>query len=77
MLIGGRRGEILPILRHAGISDDFIRDVEAMMKPGTSALFVLDDEGDMDMILQKPTFGPCRSGSELFRAAGHASRSAA
>src|SRR5262249_4234142 len=38
---------------HAGISEDFIRDVEAMMKPGTSALFVWDDEGDMDMILQK------------------------
>jgi uncharacterized membrane protein len=38
---------------HAGISEAFIRDVEAMMKPGTSALFVLDDEGDMDMILHK------------------------
>jgi uncharacterized membrane protein len=34
-----------------GISDDFVRDVEAMMKPGTSVLFVLDDEGDMDVIL--------------------------
>jgi uncharacterized membrane protein len=38
---------------HAGVNDDFIRDVEAMMKPGTSALFILDDEGDMDMILHK------------------------
>ena len=37
----------------AGISVDFIRDVEAMMKPGTSALFVLDDAGDMEMILHK------------------------
>jgi len=34
-----------------GISDDFVRDVEAMMQPGTSVLFVLDDEGDMDLIL--------------------------
>jgi uncharacterized membrane protein len=34
-----------------GIGDDFVRDVEAMMKPGTSVLFVLDDEGDMDLIL--------------------------
>lgn len=34
-----------------GIGDDFVRDVEAMMKPGTSALFVLDDEGDLDLIL--------------------------
>src|SRR5262249_14035194 len=38
---------------HAGISEAFIRDVEAMMKPGTSALFVLDDAGDMEMILHK------------------------
>jgi uncharacterized membrane protein len=35
-----------------GISEDFIREVEGLMKPGTSALFVLDDEGDMEMILQ-------------------------
>lgn len=36
-----------------GIDDDFIREIEGMMKPGTSALFVLDDEGDMDVILHK------------------------
>jgi uncharacterized membrane protein len=41
------------VATHAGIGEAFIRDVEAMMKPGTSALFVLDDEGDMEMILQK------------------------
>jgi uncharacterized membrane protein len=35
-----------------GIGEDFIREVEGLMKPGTSALFVLDDErGDMDVIL--------------------------
>ena len=38
---------------HAGISEGFIRDVEAMMKPGTSALFVLDDEADMEMTLHQ------------------------
>src|SRR5215471_10242960 len=38
---------------HAGISEDFIRDVEALMEPGTSALFVLDDAGDMGMTLDK------------------------
>ena len=38
---------------HAGISEDFVHDVESMMKPGTSALFVLDDEGDMKVILHK------------------------
>jgi uncharacterized membrane protein len=36
---------------HAGIGEDFIRDVEALMKPGTSALFVLDEGGDMEVIL--------------------------
>ena len=36
-----------------GIRDDFVREVEALMKPGTSALFVLDDEGNMDVILNK------------------------
>ena len=36
-----------------GIGDDFVRDVEAVMKPGTSVLFVLDNEGDMDVILHK------------------------
>src|SRR5262245_64502 len=30
-----------------GIGDDFVREVEGLMKPGTSALFVLDSEGDM------------------------------
>jgi uncharacterized membrane protein len=35
----------------AGIGADFIQDVEKIMQPGTSALFVLDEEGDMDVIL--------------------------
>src|SRR5262249_31054829 len=33
------------------ICGDLVRRVGAVMKPGTSALFVLDDEGDMDVIL--------------------------
>jgi uncharacterized membrane protein len=36
---------------HAGIEEGFIRDVETLMKPGTSALFVLDNDGDMEVIL--------------------------
>jgi uncharacterized membrane protein len=36
-----------------GIGDDFMREVEDMMKPGTSALFVLADEGDMDVVLYR------------------------
>jgi uncharacterized membrane protein len=35
----------------AGIGGDFVRDVQGLMKPGTSAMFVLDCEGDMDVIL--------------------------
>jgi uncharacterized membrane protein len=34
-----------------GIGDDFIEEVKTLMKPGTSAVFVLDDEGDMDVVL--------------------------
>jgi uncharacterized membrane protein len=34
-----------------GIGDDFVREVEVLMKPGSSVLFVLDSEGDMDVIL--------------------------
>jgi uncharacterized membrane protein len=35
-----------------GIDDAFVCEVQALMKPGTSALFVLDQEGDMEAILQ-------------------------
>lgn len=34
-----------------GIDEDFIREVSAMLKPGTSALFVLDDDGDMEVTI--------------------------
>jgi uncharacterized membrane protein len=37
----------------AGSGDDFVREVQGLMKPGTSALFVLDDEGDMEVILHE------------------------
>lgn len=39
------------VLTSAGISGEFVSEVEGLMKPGTSALFVLDREGDMDGIL--------------------------
>ena len=39
------------VVASAGISGDFIKEVQALMKPGTSALFVLDDEGDLEGIL--------------------------
>jgi uncharacterized membrane protein len=35
----------------AGIDPIFVREVESVMKPGTSTLFVLDNDGNMDVIL--------------------------
>ena len=34
------------------IADDFIRHVEGLIRPDTSALFVLDDVGDWDAVLR-------------------------
>jgi uncharacterized membrane protein len=34
-----------------GIEDAFIQDAERLMKPGTSAVLVLDDQGDLEVIL--------------------------
>jgi uncharacterized membrane protein len=36
-----------------GISEEFICDVERLMKPGTSALFVLDQVGDLEPLLHE------------------------
>jgi uncharacterized membrane protein len=36
----------------AGISEHFIEEAQVLMKPGTSVLFVLDQEGNMQEILQ-------------------------
>ena len=48
-MVGGAGS--VAVLASAGIGDDFVREVKELMKPGTSAIFVLDDEGDMDVIL--------------------------
>jgi uncharacterized membrane protein len=55
-LIGAACGALLggagnTIATAVGIDPGFIREVERLMQPGTSALFVLDDSGDMDVIL--------------------------
>ena len=50
-MVGGTGS--VAVLASAGIGDDFVREVKELMKPGTSAIFVLDDEGDMDVILHK------------------------
>jgi uncharacterized membrane protein len=48
-MIGGAGTAV--VSASAGISDDFVKEVQGLMEPGTSALFVLDSEGEMDMIL--------------------------
>jgi len=48
-MVGGA-GSALSVAS-AGISPDFVTDVQGSMKPGTSALFVLDAGGDMEVIL--------------------------
>jgi uncharacterized membrane protein len=49
-MVGGA-GTVIS-LASAGIAGDFVTETQALMKPGTSALFVLDSEGDMEAILQ-------------------------
>ena len=48
-MVGGA-GTAMSVMS-TGIADDFVNDVQRLMKPGTSALFVLDRAGDMDVIL--------------------------
>jgi uncharacterized membrane protein len=37
----------------AGIAEDFVEQTQALMRPGTSAIFVLDLAADMDVILHR------------------------
>jgi uncharacterized membrane protein len=50
-LVGGAGSAAMAA--EAGISDDFVREVERLMQPGTSALFILDDAGNMEVILHR------------------------
>jgi uncharacterized membrane protein len=54
-LTGAAAGALARCTRGAaevGIDEGFVREVQALMKPGTSALFVLDQERDLDAILK-------------------------
>ena len=50
-MVGGAGS--VAVLASVGIGDDFVTEVKGLMKPGTSAIFVLDHEGDMDVILHR------------------------
>jgi uncharacterized membrane protein len=47
-LVGGSGSAIAAT--QAGISEEFIREVQALMKPGSSALFLLDAGGDLEVV---------------------------
>jgi uncharacterized membrane protein len=49
-MVGGA-GSAVAVSASVGIDELFVKEVEGLMQPGTSAIFVLDDEGDMDVIL--------------------------
>jgi uncharacterized membrane protein len=50
--VGALLGTAASTVAHAvGIEDAFIQDVQRLMKLGTSALLVLDDQGDLEVIL--------------------------
>jgi uncharacterized membrane protein len=49
--VGAMLGEFGACGDQAGISDDFVREVTGLIKPGTSVLFVLDDGEDVDALL--------------------------
>jgi len=51
--IGAAVGGAGTAMASAGIGEDFLKDAQRLMKPGTSAIFVLDSAGDMDTILHK------------------------
>jgi uncharacterized membrane protein len=46
-LVGGAGSALAA---RVGIAEEFIREVERLMKPGTSALFLLDAGGDLDVV---------------------------
>jgi uncharacterized membrane protein len=48
-LVGGA-GTVMTVVS-TGITGEFVTEVQGLMKPGTSAVFVLDSGGDMGVIL--------------------------
>ena len=49
--VGALLGNVGALAIAVGISDEFVREVAVLIKPGTSVLFVLDEGGNLDVIL--------------------------
>jgi len=52
-VVGALLRSARPASDEVHIDERFVAGVEGLLKPGTSALFVLDHEGDMDGLLQE------------------------
>ncbi|ROS44748.1 DUF1269 domain-containing protein [Amycolatopsis thermoflava] len=52
MAVGAAMGALAGSMRHGGIDEDFIREVQRQVTPGTSALFVVTSEVVADRVLE-------------------------
>jgi uncharacterized membrane protein len=53
MAVGATMGALSGSLADVGIDDDFIRSVRENVTPGTSALFVMTSDADVDRVLDE------------------------
>src|SRR5262249_4995652 len=44
-------GQISALLARVGIGDEFVREVKALMAPGTAVLFLMDEWGDREAVV--------------------------
>jgi uncharacterized membrane protein len=51
LVVGATVGAITGAMKDYGISDKFIKDVSAGLRPGTSALFVMSSDGDAEKLI--------------------------
>lgn len=52
MAVGAAMGALAGSMRHGGIDEDFIREVQRQVTPGTSALFVVTTDVVADRVLE-------------------------
>jgi uncharacterized membrane protein len=52
-VIGAAIGETVKILKHIGITDDFVKDVADMLEPGSSAIFIRANKHLSDSVVDE------------------------